>query len=250
MKVSKKDINLSIILLGLLVIILSYFVGVNKLNTRTEALEQENSTLRSEVQVLDELQAKQKQYIQDNQTMQETARVFMELYPAEVREEDQIMYASKLEDVIGCYFSYVATPKTTYLDIPKSELENKLAAVPDLTGAIAAHSTTNPENMLDAGGMLIGCTVSDNTFGCTYEQFKEMVEYITRDSLLKSIDNITLSYDASTGNLNGSMTINYYSMTGTGRSYEEPDTHVLGQGVDCIFGSLAIVQEENGTQGE
>ncbi len=250
MKVSKKDINLSIILLGLIVIILSYFVGVKKLNDRTESLERENGTLRAEIQVLDELQARQKQYIQDNQTMQETARVFMGLYPAEIREEDQIMYASKLEDIVGCYFSYVATPKTTYLDIDKGTVENRLATVTDLTGAIAAHSTTNPDNMLDAGGMLIGCTSSDNAFGCTYDQLKELVEYITRDPLLKSIDNITLSYDSSTGNLNGNMTINYYSMTGTGRSYEEPDTYVLGHGVDCIFGSLAVVQGENATQGE
>ena len=64
MKVSKRDIYLSIILLGLIVIALSYFIGVKKLNTRTEELEAENRNLRSESQVLEEIQIKQKQYMQ------------------------------------------------------------------------------------------------------------------------------------------------------------------------------------------
>ena len=248
MKVSKRDIYLSIILLGLIAIALSYFIGVKKLNTRTEELEAENRNLRSESQVLEEIQIKQKQYMQDNQSMMETAAIFTALFPSEVREEDQIMYASRIENMVGCYFSYVATPTTSYLDIPKAERENKLAPLTDITGAIAAHSTVNPANMLDASGMLLGCASSDNVFGCTYDQFKDMVTYITGDPRLKSIDNITLSYDSTTGNLTGNMTINYYTLTGTGASYSEPDTHVIGHGVDCIFGSLALEPETDGAQ--
>ncbi len=239
MKVSKRDICLCIILLGLIIILISYFFGVNKLNARTEELETENSRLRSEIQVLEEIQFRQRQYVEENQQMRDTAAVFTQLFPAFVLEEDQIMYASRIEDVIGCYFSYVATPDTSYLDIPKGTRENRLAGLTDITGAIAAHSVTNPANMLDASTMLLGCASSENVFGCTYDQFKDMIIYITRDPELKSIDNITVSYDSTTGNLNGTMTINYFSMTGTGVGYEAPETNVNGLGVDCIFGSLA-----------
>ncbi len=238
MKVSKRDIYLCIILLGLIIVLVSYFFGVSKLEEKTETLESENSQLRAEMQVLEEIQIRQKQYVEENQQMRDTAAVFTQLFPAQVLEEDQIMYASHIEDIIGCYFSYVSTPDTEYLNIEMGSRENRLAGMTDITGAIAAHSVVNPANMLDASTMLLGCATSENVFGCTYDQFKDMILYITRDPELKSISNVTVSYDSTTGNLNGTIIINYYSMTGTGVSYEAPRTNVTGWGVDCIFGSL------------
>lgn len=239
MKVSKRDIYLSIILIGLIIVLVSYFFGVSKLEEKTAKLESENRQLRTELQVLEEIQFNQKKYVEQNQQMRDAAAIFTQLFPARVLEEDQIMYASRMEDILGCYFSYVSTPATEYLNIEMGSRENRLAGMSDITGAIAAHSVPNPANMLDASTMLLGCATSENVFGCTYDQFKDMIMYITRDPELKSVNNVTVSYDSTTGNLNGTIVINHYSMTGTGVGYEPPRTNVTGWGVDCIFGSLA-----------
>ena len=248
MKISKKDLNLCIILLGLIVILCSYFFGVKKLEEKTAEVENENSALRAEVQTLEPLVLKQKEYAKDTQEMIAVGKALQEYFPVEVRVEDQIMYADELENVIGCYVSYVETPPTTYLDIPMNARENVLSSLADITGAIAAHSATNPKNILDASGLLMGASASVNTFTCTYDQFKELVTYITEDRDVKSIDNITLSYDSTTGNLSGNMMINYYSMRGTGKTYTPPTTSVAGRGVDCIFGSLAEEPEVTGME--
>lgn len=239
MKVTKKEVNLIIILIGVIIIACSYFFGVKKFNERTQKLENENSALRTEIQTLEPLSIKQKEYEENTQTMKSFGELVQEVFPSEVRVEDQILYADELETEIGCYFSFVETPSTTYFDIPLGERENVLAALTDITGAIAAHSVVNPEHILDASNLVLGASASGNTFTCTYDQFKELVTYITKDPDIKSIDSVTLSFDSATGILSGSMVINYYSMRGTGKSYTEPTTGVSGHGVDCIFGSLA-----------
>ena len=47
MKVSKKELNLIVILLGVIAIACSYFFGVKKVEEKTEVVENENSALRT-----------------------------------------------------------------------------------------------------------------------------------------------------------------------------------------------------------
>lgn len=49
MKVTKQQVNVLIMVLGVVIIALTYFYGVQKLNEKTEALEAENGQLRNEI---------------------------------------------------------------------------------------------------------------------------------------------------------------------------------------------------------
>lgn len=246
MKVTKKEANLIIILLGVIIIVLTYFYGVQKLNEKTEALNAENGQLRNEINALQTLQLKQKGYIEDTEMMKGMGEMIMAMFPSKIQTEDQIMYAVSVEDKIGCYFSYVGTPVTQLIEIPLGERENSLATVSDITGQIAAHSTVDPAQILSADGLMLGNSSSTNNFICTYDQFKELVKLITGNSDLRSINDISLSFDNSNGNLTGTMTINYFSMEGNGREYEAPQTGVNGHGVDCIFGAVVEESESAG----
>lgn len=238
MKIEKKHINLIFILLGVAVLVLTYTMGVSKLNERTEELETENGRLRNEEQVLSRLEMNAPDYRSQTSEMKEFGETLLTVFPPEVRTEDQILYAARLEAIFGHSVSYIATPSTEYLNIPMPARENELLALSDVTGAIAANSNVNYDNVLSAEGMVMGITASTNTFTCTYDQFKNMIIYICEDSDIKAVDNINLTYDSSTGNLSGTMTIYYYTMLGTGRGYSEPFTAVGGYGVDGIFGTL------------
>lgn len=243
MKVTKQQVNLLIMVLGVIIIALTYFYGVQKLNEKTQLLEGENGQLRNEINTLQELQLKQSSYIADTEMMKGFCEAIVEMFPSYVLTEDEIMYAVKLENQVGCYFSYVGTPATQNIEIPRGERENILASVTDITGAIAQNSTVNSEQVFNSDGVMLGNSASSNNFVCTYDQFKELVKLIRENEDLRSIDEISLAYDNTTGRLTGTMTINYYSMSGTGRKYELPQTGVAGYGVDCIFGAV-IMQEE------
>lgn len=256
MKVTKQQVNVLIMVLGVVIIALTYFYGVQKLNEKTEALEAENGQLRNEVNTLQELQIKQNSYIADTEVMKGLCEVVADMFPSRILTEDEIMYAVKLENQIGCYFSYVGTPVTQNIEIPLGERENILAGLTDVTGAITQYSTVNEEQVYSVDGIMLGNAASSNNFVCTYDQFKQLVKLIVENPNLRSIDEISLSYDNSTGSLTGTMTINYYSMSGTDRKYELPQTGVAGYGVDCIFGAVIRQQEpaappvEDVTEGE
>lgn len=238
MKVTKKEVNLLIIVLGIVVIALTYFYGVKKLNEKTEQLTAENAQLREGISALEILQLKQQTYIGDTEIMKGLGESIMAMFPSEMQTEDQILYAAELEDRVGCYFSYISTPQSQNINIMLEPREDNLSGVPDITGAIEAHSTVDPEQILSVNGVLFANSASSNSFVCTYDQFKELVTWITENPDIRSIDNISLSFDNSTGSLTGTMTINYYSMPGNGREYREPSTGVNRHGVDCIFGAV------------
>lgn len=256
MKVTKQQVNVLIMVLGVVIIALTYFYGVQKLNEKTEALEAENGQLRNEINTLQELQLKQNSYIADTEMMKGLCEVIADMFPSRILTEDEIMYAVKLENQVGCYFSYVGTPVTQNIEIPLGEKENILAGLTDVTGAIAQNSAINEEQVYNVDGIMLGNAASSNNFVCTYDQFKQLVTLIVENPDMRSIDEISLSYDNATGSLTGTMTINYYSMSGTDRKYELPQTGVAGYGVDCIFGAVIRQQEpaaplaEDVTEGE
>ena len=238
MKVTKQQVNLLIMVLGVIIIVLTYFYGVQKLNEKTEMLETENGQLRSEINTLQQLQLKQNSYIADTEMMKGLCEAVAEMFPSYVLTEDEIMYAVKLENQVGCYFSYVGTPDTQNIEIPLGEREDILAGITDITGAIAQNSVINEDEIFNAQGIVLGNAASSNNFVCTYDQFKQLVKLIRENDDMRSIDEISLSYDNTTGSLTGTMTINYYSMSGTGKKYNLPQTGVAGYGVDCIFGAV------------
>ena len=53
-----------------------------------------------------------------------------------------------------------------------------------------------------------------------------------------TLDNVNASFDSSTGNLSGSITVNLFFMAGTGQTYTEPDAGSVAYGTDNIFGTI------------
>lgn len=76
-------------------------------------------------------------------------------------------------------------------------------------------------------------------FQISEADFIKLVEYIDNYSERVSIDSTSLSYDSTTGELTGSMTINRYALTGTGKVYNGPDIGNISIGTDNLFGTKA-----------
>ncbi|MDE5819792.1 MAG: hypothetical protein K2I07_10830 [Lachnospiraceae bacterium] len=91
MKVTKQQVNVLIMVLGVIIIALTYFYGVQKLNEKTEILESENRQLRGEIDTLQQLQLKQNSYIADTEMMKGLCEVIVEMFPSYVLTEDELM---------------------------------------------------------------------------------------------------------------------------------------------------------------
>ncbi len=81
--------------------------------------------------------------------------------------------------------------------------------------------------------------------GTTKEIYKA-IDWITEKSSEKlSLGNVSLQYDSSTGELTGSIEINFYCMLGNGVPYKEPDTSEFSYGLDNVFGAADKIEVEN-----
>ena len=75
-------------------------------------------------------------------------------------------------------------------------------------------------------------------FNGTYAGLKKAVLYVADQSGRMTLDNVNASYDTSTGNLTGTIIVNIFSMSGTERTYTEPDAGSVAYGTDNIFGTV------------
>lgn len=73
-------------------------------------------------------------------------------------------------------------------------------------------------------------------FTSTYEEFKDMVDYIANDTSNAIIDSASISVDSTTGKLTGSLVIKCFALAGTGKAYEPPRIENITVGTDNIFG--------------
>ena len=55
-------------------------------------------------------------------------------------------------------------------------------------------------------------------FTGTYASLKDMVDYLADQTGRMTLDNVNASFDSSTGNLSGSITVNLFFMAGTGQT--------------------------------
>lgn len=69
-------------------------------------------------------------------------------------------------------------------------------------------------------------------------QIMDMVDWVRDNKEHMSISNLSYTFDATSGKLTGTATINYYEINGNGNPYIEPKIDGIVIGTDSIFGAL------------
>ena len=69
-------------------------------------------------------------------------------------------------------------------------------------------------------------------------QIMDMVDWVRDNKEHMSISNLRHTFDATSGKLTGTATINYYEINGNGNPYIEPKIDGIVIGTDSIFGAL------------
>ncbi len=87
-------------------------------------------------------------------------------------------------------------------------------------------------------------------FTGTYASLKDMVDYLADQTGRMTLDNVNASFDSSTGNLSGSITVNLFFMAGTGQTYTEPNAGSVAYGTDNIFGTIESGKKKQEEQKE
>lgn len=236
MKLSKKDESLILIVLGLLLIVLTYFFVCKKLDEKTLSLKTENGTLQTVIVKMENHQRNIDFYKEEITRMEKEGIEIKNTYPSAIMNADKILYAKKLEDVCKLRVSYLGLSDMATVNVayPNAEL---ISIDAQISGQPAPVATANPN-----GIYMIQHGLALNYEG-GYESIKQLLGFIVEDAQQKSIQGISLSYNESTGVLSGTMTASMYSMTGTSVVYSAPSFTGIPTGTDDIFKTFGEITD-------
>ncbi|MBR1693657.1 MAG: hypothetical protein IJ711_12930 [Lachnospiraceae bacterium] len=225
MKVGKKEISYLFVALGLILVVGAFLYG-NNLAGKTETLSTENASLETEVSYLQDLMEHKQEYLDETDRMSMEMEDIKAQFPAEIRPETEIMYANGLESKFDVLLNTVNIPGTEIVAVDSGVPE----AVEEATAEDTEGATTDSA-AADASGDALASSATSITlyktetslvYQASYKGLKDMIRYINEDTDRKSIDEFSLGFDESTGNLTGSVKLGVYALAGTGKEYQAP----------------------------
>ena len=198
------------VLLAIFLLAAAAFVYFNLYQTEKASYESETRQLDMMITALEKSIQENMKYV-DIQGELEQAKLELEAsrmdlykaFPVEMKEEDQIMYVLYLETLFKeeIFFSF-----------------NQPAQLVTLRD----------------GSTLQGLLMTVN-YRTTYDGFQNMVEYLSTDSRVASVQEATIEYDASNDVAVGYLTLVLYLLDTDAMEYAPPDVAVPDIGKENIF---------------
>ncbi len=258
MNFSKRDRNILLVVAGVLALLAVYFFIFLNLQEKTEALKQENQILNDVIVKLKDLDKNREQYLADTEKFKEENQEIKDEFPADMKEEDDILYINGLEGSLGEYYaSALGMPSAVAYEaaypIPDTiNVDEMLAGNVTNTATDAQAAETEAADGADAA-TTDGAVLSDasaytdvklyylpisTAFDVNYVSFKQLITAMAGDVDKKSIEEVSVTYNEETGLLSGTMTSNFYYMQGTDKVYETPDINGVSVGTSNPFRSV------------
>ncbi|MBD5513452.1 MAG: hypothetical protein HDR06_02055 [Lachnospiraceae bacterium] len=254
MKVSKRDVLLLLGLLGILAAVCSYFLVYQPTMEKADALEEENEELNARIADLSSKMNNKDSYVEQTESMnREMETIFME-FPIDVREEDSILLAVNQELIAPMQISSISIGPCepvilqsddeeidhTY-EIEQIEEYETQEGIQDETMAEAADASVSATGNMPS--VLMSRNVTTN-YLVSYDGLKRSIKNISIQDNRMSIDNLTVSYDESTGLLTGTTSVDMYCIPGQAdKEYVTPNLSSVLLGSDNIFGSIELYGE-------
>ncbi len=240
---------------GLALVLIGYFLVFRKISDENTLLQNQISQLSSEVAMLQDMDAKKEDNLKEIDRMKKESQAIIDQYPADVKEEDIMYFVDALERIQSFEgFSEGFMEKTLVVSAGESQDQSALntaaqsandtSAVDSTEAEINGTTATTAPAATDAngqpatqGGYALYATGSTLDYRAGYADLKNAINQILNASGKKSIESIDMVFDQDTALINGSITMNDYSMEGTGKEYVPSPIEAVKQGKDNPFGT-------------
>ena len=237
MKISKKEVNLLLMVLGILIAFFAYQFGYNKFNKDTERLEAKNRTMENEISQLEALVTNKDTYVEKTELMNEEINSIIEKFPVGMLEEDMIKFAYQKENTDTSRYMFIEA---------MAFVGDEIVYTTDNTSVNADNVTVNGILLTDIdinGGKnypayTLNCMQTNYGITSSYDGLKDLINNILGNDGRKAINTLNVTYSENTGLLQGSVKVDSYYVTGTDTPYEEPELTKVKTGTDNIFGTV------------
>ncbi|MBO4396692.1 MAG: type II secretion system protein M [Eubacterium sp.] len=229
-----------LIIAGLLVCALTYFFVFQPNSDETERLENETMQLQSEVNRLTSLQVQIAELEPQAQMHENEMNLYFAEYPSQMTEQKAIYNVWRMMCDTGMRVTTIAPSKDmTFME--NGQIVSMETAVVSENAEASSEATevaqSSPETKVPVKEIIGKYATYQLAFTGKKSEIYDALDWISNNSEHMAVGPIALSYDASTGKLSGTISVNYYSMNGNGIAYVDPDTSEIVIGPDDIFGT-------------
>lgn len=221
MQLQKKDIKLIIVMVGVLILVVAYFVVYRNYDQKTQDLQSQIDSLQPELQQLREYDEHKQEYLDGIEAYKENMKSIMSSLPTSVWTEDQIMLARRMEedlDITDTSESFTdPIVVTQFKGTPLDDIDNYSDQV---------DMTSNKYQMTLAADM-------------DYSQMKDFLDYVYDEDYMTGLDSVNMSYDAEKAALNVSAVINQYTLSYQDAPEEDHKVPEVSKGVKDPFGTYS-----------
>ena len=241
---SKKDIQLLLIVFGILIGFASWQFVYKPNQQKAETIKTENAALQTKVSELEVLEAKREEFLSEIDRMKAECTQITNSFASGLMAEDEIMYLYSMEIVDANDVKVPSVNMSEAAEVPYTAATTQDTAVTETT---AEDGTTTEQEVvfqpIDEGIKLYESktTVSLTT---SYNGLKNMMNYVYEIPARKAINSVSLSASED-GYLSGTMELDFYCMTGTDVPYSTISIPGIPLGTDNIFGVLDGVRNNN-----
>lgn len=263
MSISIRDKKILLMFSGVAVFAAGYFFGYRPQMSKAEEIETASAPLETRLNELLEMAKNKEFYVEETSKYNQEVSDYVAQFPADVKEEDGILLARDMENTLDMEVSNIGISTRNFIASLDGSTEEEIGELVDQTLSEKANEQTQEqideiegtdtkaeEALADATEAAVSdaADLTDLTvlfrrldtlqFNGTYDSLKDAVDYLASRSGRMTLDSVDASFDASTGNLIGTITVNMFSMTGTGSTYTEPDAGSVALGRKDLFGTI------------
>lgn len=254
-KLSDSEIKLLLIFFSLLFVAAAYFLVFQRYSAKAREIQAANVEAAAKVLQLEAKVARQAQVEEQTAECLQTVEDIIAKYPPDVTTEKAIAFVQDMENATDMKVTDINFLMNNLIGVVSAAQTQAPAAdtgtaedTSDVGAADAAISGTDTTaapaadgNTAVPAGVPVGyyATVS-MSYQASYQGLKDIIDYVTSQKDRMTIPAITVSYDETTGGLNGILTVNMFYLTNTGREYEPPKVQGINRGVTDVFGTSGL----------
>lgn len=216
---------LLVFVLVVLLAVMGYLYVYVPQREKLDKLVEENFELETRMITLQNKTREEAQYKEKINASKEAMTEVMNRYAAGHTPEKSIMLVDTMVNRIG-----IELPNISF-GSPSTLTNVQMPIVKDGENGEASYT-------VDYYNVAITSESLSMSYKCTYDQMKQFVDFLNTYQERMNISSVSVSYDSETGNLSGSLLLNLYAVTGTGKQYVDPEITDIRLGDENIFGNV------------
>lgn len=224
-KITSKQVFTYVFLLGIIAIVAMYFLVYKKNMELVDQKNASNAVLNERVKALEQYYIDEPRYLEEMEPIKTEIDALLAPYASDVTDLDLIMQAVKTQQVAPIVYSGINLGTKNVLKTIGADIVQN-AAVEKYQEQISFVEQT--------------CTLPNKI---SYDGLKTAIQSLFDSEYMIGIRSITYAKAGDQGELQGSIDLSYYYVTGTGKEYIKPVFPEYVSGTENIFG-VAKDEEE------